>query len=90
MHQLRGVHQALPVFRPYLGKDWKWQEVDLQQGQVRRMRFLRHGMPPGALHLEPVSEEEWVRVPNSFEEWEEMRLEYPGSGEATRRADIRS
>ena len=29
-----------------------------------------------ALHLEPVSEAEWVRVPNNFEEWEEMRLEY--------------
>jgi ferredoxin len=34
------------------------------------------GCPSGALHLEPVSEEEWVRVPNSFEEWEEMRLEF--------------
>ena len=34
------------------------------------------GCPPGALHLEPVSEQEWVRVPNSFEEWEEMRLEF--------------
>lgn len=34
------------------------------------------GCKSGALHLEPVSEEEWVRVPNNFEEWEEMRLEY--------------
>jgi hypothetical protein len=34
------------------------------------------GCPNGALHLEPVSEAEWVRVPNSFEDWEEMRLEY--------------
>ena len=34
------------------------------------------GCQSGALHLEPVSEAEWVRVPNSFEEWEEMRLEY--------------
>ncbi|MCU0788755.1 MAG: 4Fe-4S binding protein [Verrucomicrobia bacterium] len=29
-----------------------------------------------ALHLEPVSEEEWFHVPSSFTEWEEMRLEY--------------
>ena len=34
------------------------------------------GCKSGALHLEPVSEAEWVRVPNNFEEWEEMRLEY--------------
>lgn len=34
------------------------------------------GCPSDALHLEPVSEEEWVRVPNNFEEWEEMRIEY--------------
>jgi Na+-translocating ferredoxin:NAD+ oxidoreductase subunit B len=30
----------------------------------------------GALHLEPVSEEEWFHVPSSFTEWEERRLEY--------------
>jgi len=29
-----------------------------------------------ALHLEPVSEEEWFHVPSSFIEWEERRLEY--------------
>jgi len=29
-----------------------------------------------ALHLEPVSEEEWFHVPASFMEWEERRLEY--------------
>ena len=29
-----------------------------------------------ALHLEPVSEEEWFHVPSSFVEWEERRLEY--------------
>jgi electron transport complex protein RnfB len=29
-----------------------------------------------ALHLEPVSEEEWFHVPSSFTEWEERRLEY--------------
>lgn len=34
------------------------------------------GCPNCALHLEPVSEGEWVRVANSFEDWEEMRLEY--------------
>jgi MinD superfamily P-loop ATPase len=27
-----------------------------------------------ALHLEPVSEEEWFHVPSSFIEWEEARL----------------
>ena len=32
-----------------------------------------------ALHLEPVSEAEWVHVPNNFEEWEEMRLEFLAS-----------
>ena len=30
----------------------------------------------GALHLEPVSEEEWFHVPSSFTEWEERRLEF--------------
>ena len=34
------------------------------------------GCQSGALHLEPVSEEEWVQVPSSFIGWEEMRLEY--------------
>ena len=34
------------------------------------------GCPSGALHLEPVSEEEWFQVPSSFQEWEERRLEY--------------
>jgi Na+-translocating ferredoxin:NAD+ oxidoreductase subunit B len=29
-----------------------------------------------ALHLEPVSEEEWFHVPSSFQEWEERRLEF--------------
>ncbi|MFZ0613198.1 MAG: ferredoxin family protein [Desulfobacterales bacterium] len=29
-----------------------------------------------ALHLEPVSEEEWFHVPSSFVEWEERRLAY--------------
>jgi len=33
------------------------------------------GCPSGALHLEPVSEEEWFHVPSSFQEWEERRLE---------------
>ncbi len=32
------------------------------------------GCPAGALHLEPVSKEEWFHVPSSFVEWEEMRL----------------
>ena len=31
------------------------------------------GCPSGALHLEPVSEEEWFQVPSSFTAWEEMR-----------------
>ena len=47
------------------------------------------GCPSGALHLEPVSDEEWVRVPSSFEDWEEMRLEFLARGEATRREDNR-
>jgi electron transport complex protein RnfB len=34
------------------------------------------GCPSGALHLEPVSEEEWFHVPSSFQEWEERRLEF--------------
>ena len=34
------------------------------------------GCPSGALHLEPVSEEEWFHVPSSFIGWEEKRLEY--------------
>ena len=34
------------------------------------------GCPTGALHLEPVSEEEWFHVASSFVAWEEMRLEY--------------
>jgi len=34
------------------------------------------GCQSGALHLEPVSEEEWVRVPNSIEDWEDMRAEF--------------
>lgn len=37
------------------------------------------GCPSGALRLEPVSEAEWVRVPSSFEDWEEMRLEFLAS-----------
>lgn len=32
------------------------------------------GCPSGALHLEPVSEEEWFHVPSSFIEWEEARI----------------
>jgi len=34
------------------------------------------GCPSGALHLEPVSEEEWFHVPSSFQEWEERRVEF--------------
>jgi ferredoxin len=33
------------------------------------------GCPSGALHLEPVPEEEWYHVASSFQEWEERRLE---------------
>ena len=39
------------------------------------------GCPPGALRLEPVSEEEWFHVPSSFTEWEERRLEFLASEE---------
>jgi hypothetical protein len=34
------------------------------------------GCPTGALHLEPVSEEEWFHVPSSFQEWEERRIAF--------------
>ena len=38
------------------------------------------GCPSGALHLEPVSEEEWSHVASSFQEWEEARLKNMGMG----------
>ena len=38
------------------------------------------GCPSGALHLEPVSEEEWLPVASSFQEWEEARLKNMGMG----------
>jgi len=34
------------------------------------------GCPTGALHLEPVPEDEWFHVPGSFTEWEERRLAF--------------
>ncbi len=34
------------------------------------------GCDDDALHLEPVSEEEWFQVASSFTEWEEKRLAY--------------
>ncbi len=34
------------------------------------------GCPFDALHLEPVSEEEWFHTPSSFQEWEDRRLEF--------------
>jgi len=34
------------------------------------------GCDDDALHLEPVSEEEWFHVASSFTEWEEQRLAY--------------
>jgi Na+-translocating ferredoxin:NAD+ oxidoreductase subunit B len=37
------------------------------------------GCPSGALHLEPVSEEEWYHVPSNFTEWEERRLKFLSS-----------
>jgi Na+-translocating ferredoxin:NAD+ oxidoreductase subunit B len=40
------------------------------------------GCPSGALHLEPVSEEEWVPVCSSFQEWEEARFKNMGMGQA--------
>jgi len=39
------------------------------------------GCPSGALHLEPVSKEEWVPVCSSFQEWEEARLKNMGMGQ---------
>ena len=38
------------------------------------------GCPSGALHLEPVSEEEWLPVASSFQEWEEARIKNMGMG----------
>jgi NAD-dependent dihydropyrimidine dehydrogenase PreA subunit len=38
------------------------------------------GCPSGALHLDPVSEEEWVQVPSSFIGWEEARIRNMGMG----------
>ena len=34
------------------------------------------GCDSDALHLEPVSEEEWFQVASSFTEWEEKHLAY--------------
>jgi len=34
------------------------------------------GCPSDALHLEPVSEEEWFQNPTSFIDWEERRLQF--------------
>ena len=42
------------------------------------------GCPSGALHLDPVSEEEWFHVPSSFVEWEERRLEFLASEKRAR------
>jgi NAD-dependent dihydropyrimidine dehydrogenase PreA subunit len=39
------------------------------------------GCESGALHLEPVSEEEWVPVCSSFQDWEETRLKNMGMGQ---------
>jgi Na+-translocating ferredoxin:NAD+ oxidoreductase subunit B len=39
------------------------------------------GCPSGALHLEPVSEEEWFHVPSSFDDWEKRRIEYQAAHE---------
>jgi electron transport complex protein RnfB len=38
------------------------------------------GCKSGALHLEPVPEEEWFHVPSSFIEWEEMRIKNMEAG----------
>lgn len=42
------------------------------------------GCPNGALHLEPVSEDEWGHVASSFTEWEEQRLMNINSKSMTR------
>jgi hypothetical protein len=34
------------------------------------------GCDSDALHLEPVSEEEWFHIASSFTEWEEKHLAY--------------
>jgi hypothetical protein len=34
------------------------------------------GCDDDALHLEPVSEEDWYHLPSCFAEWEEQRLAY--------------
>ena len=39
------------------------------------------GCPNGALHLEPVSKEEWFQVPSSFFGWEEARIKSIGMKE---------
>jgi hypothetical protein len=44
------------------------------------------GCPTEALHLEPVSEEEWFQVPSSFQQWEERRLEFLEGLESTKGA----
>ena len=41
------------------------------------------GCPSGALHLEPVSEEEWFQVASSFIGWEEARIKNMGMGNNT-------
>jgi NAD-dependent dihydropyrimidine dehydrogenase PreA subunit len=38
------------------------------------------GCPSGALHLEPVSEKEWIQVASSFFGWEEARIKNMGMG----------
>jgi hypothetical protein len=47
MHQLRRVHQALPVFCTYLEKNRRRENVGLQQGQMRGMRSLWSWLPVG-------------------------------------------
>jgi ferredoxin len=40
------------------------------------------GCPSGALHLEPLPDEEWFHVPSSFAGWEEERIRQLEAGKA--------
>jgi len=66
------VRQAVSVRRHTFDKDKDAKPV--YHRKVRWLRRMWHGLPLGALHLEPVPEEEWFHVPSSFVEWEEARI----------------
>ena len=72
---LRRVRQALPVFCTHLTSDRSDGKPVYDRAKCVGCGSCGQGCPSGALHLEPVSEEEWFHVPSSFVEWEEARLE---------------